>query len=99
MIHSTPYFPSLRPFCAPLGSTKRAVAAAASLQGLANLFGRFFPGLLQPAPYGAGSRVRCFSRVDVFWAFLSQVLTRGSSCRDALVRLHAHKVALNRAPV
>lgn len=98
MAYSTAYFPALRPFCAPLGSAKSATAAAASLRGLDNLFGKFFLGLLEPARRGLGSRVRCFGRVDIFWAFLSQVLTRGSSCRDALVRLHAHKVAQGHAP-
>jgi len=98
MPYSTPYFPALRSFCAPLGSVKRATCAATSLPGLANLFGKFFPGLLEPAAHGAGSRVRAFSRTDIFWAFLSQVLTRGSSCRDALVRLHAHKVAQGLTP-
>ena len=35
------------------------------------------------------SRQRMFSPLVTFWAFLAQVLERGSSCRDALQRLSA----------
>lgn len=93
----TPYFPQWRSFCAPLGShTTRAREATESLGGLAVLFGKFFPGLLVPASRGRGSRRRVFTRVDVFWAFLAQVLVRGASCRWALSRLQAHAVATGR---
>lgn len=94
---STPYFPAWRAFCAPLGAhTARARAATESLGGLAALFGRFFGGLLAPAPTGGGSRCRLFSRVDVFWAFLGQVLVRGGSCRWALTRLQAAAITRGR---
>jgi hypothetical protein len=93
----TPYFPQWRSFCAPLGrQTTRAREATESLGGLAVLFGKFFPGLLVPASRGRGSRRRVFTRVDVFWAFLAQVLVRGASCRWALSRLQAHAVATGR---
>src|SRR5512146_728759 len=93
---STPYFPALRPVCAPLGATARATRAADSLSGLAVMFGQFFGTDLQPARSGAGSRQRLFGRVAVFWAFLAQVLTRGSSCRWALIRLQAEAVVCRR---
>lgn len=93
----TPYFPNWRAFCAPLGAhTARARAAAESPGGLAVLFGGFFAGLLVPARTGNGSRQRVFSRVDIFWAFLGQVLTRGGSCRWALTRLQAEAITLGR---
>jgi hypothetical protein len=94
----TPYFPSLRTRCAPMGSqAKRAGRAAGSLCGLAVLFGRFFNTELVPADRGRGSRQRQFARVDVFWAFLSQVLHRGDSCRSALCRLQADAVSRGRS--
>src|SRR5690242_1693261 len=90
----TPYFPGWRAFCAPLGAhTVRAREAAESIGGLAALFGGFFRGLLVPAPRGRGSRRRVFARVEVFWAFLAQVLMRGASCRWALGRLQAAAIA------
>lgn len=93
----TPYFPSWRAFCAPLGRhTFRAREAADSLGGLAVLFGRYFEGLLVPARKGGGSRRRLFTRVDVFWAFLGQVLLRGASCRWALARLQVEAIARGR---
>lgn len=90
---STPYLPALRRCCAPLGMTVRARSAAQSINGLASLFGRFFGSDLAPARTGRGSRERHFGRVAVFWAFLGQVLTRGSSCRWALERLQAEALA------
>src|SRR5688572_31808179 len=93
----TPYFPSWRAFCAPLGAhTARTREAAESIGGLAVLFGGFFAGLLVPARRGRGSRRRVFTRVEVFWAFLAQVLVRGASCRWALGRLQAEASARGR---
>lgn len=90
MAHSTPYFPSFRPQCAPLGRQIRRVQIATdSLSGLAGLFGVYFAGLLVPAKRGPGSRQRDLPRVAVFWAFLGQVLTRGASCRWAVAGLQA----------
>jgi hypothetical protein len=94
---ATPYFPAWRAFCAPLGRhTVRAREATESLSGLAVLFGRYFDELLLPAKKGGGSRCRLFTRVDVFWAFLGQVLLRGASCRWALTRLQAEAIMRGR---
>jgi hypothetical protein len=93
---STPYLPALRCCCAPLGGTARARSAADSINGLAVLFARFFGPDLAPARTGRGSRERHFGRVAVFWAFLGQVLTRGSSCRWALERLQTEALARGR---
>lgn len=89
----TPYFPALRCVCAPLGVSTRVRRATGSLSGLAALFAGYFGADLARARTGAGSRQRHFGRVAIFWAFLGQVLTRGSSCRWALSRLQAEAVS------
>ena len=53
-------------------------------------FGEFIPQtLLGRSKAGVNSRQRIFSPLVTFWAFLAQVLERGSSCRDALQRISA----------
>ncbi|HVT95895.1 MAG TPA: IS4 family transposase [Acidobacteriaceae bacterium] len=79
-----------------MGVMFRVRAAADSINGLAVLFARFFGSDLCPARTGRGSRERNFGRVAVFWAFLGQVLTRGSSCRWAVERLQAEALARGR---
>jgi hypothetical protein len=97
---NTPYFPQLRAQCAPLGvQLRRAGTATESLAGLAALFTGCFAGLLVPAKTGAGSRQRELPRVAVFWAFLGQVFSRGTSCRWALARLQADAVARGHQPM
>ena len=94
---NTSYFPLWRARCGPMGArTARARQAAESISGLAALFGRYFGGGLLAARRGRGSRRRVFPRVDVFWAFLGQVLVRGASCRWALGRLQAEAIAHGR---
>lgn len=68
--------------------------SAEHLGGLAALGERFIPaGLLAGE---RGSRRRCFPLSVVFWAFLSQVLTRNSSCREAVRRVQAWCAASGR---
>src|SRR5271154_2765834 len=53
-------------------------------------FGEFIPQtLLARSKEKVNSRQRIFSPLVTFWAFLAQVLERGSSCRDALQRVSA----------
>ena len=53
-------------------------------------FGEFIPQtLLARSKEKVNSRQRIFSPLVTFWAFLAQVLERGSSCRDALQRTSA----------
>jgi len=53
-------------------------------------FGGMVPsGALGRSSAGANSRSRLFGPEVSFWAFLAQVLERGSSCRDALRRVAA----------
>jgi len=61
---------------------------ARSLSQFQSAFGDFIPkALLAPNASGTNSRQRFFCPRVTFWAFLAQVLERGSSCRDALRRI------------
>jgi hypothetical protein len=63
---------------------------APSLSQYQAAFGAFIPqALLAPEEQGVNSRSRMFPPLITFWAFLAQVLERGSSCRDALRRITA----------
>ena len=48
--------------------------------------------------YGITYRDRVFDPVTTIWGFLSQVLSDDHSCRDAVSRIIAHRVA-NGIPV
>src|SRR5260370_26226272 len=61
-----------------------------SLNQYMEAFGELIPQtLLARSRDGVNSRQRIFSPLVTFWAFLAQVLERGSSCRDALQRMSA----------
>jgi hypothetical protein len=66
------------------------------LDGLATLVSRFVP----PGVFavGEGGRERIFSPWVTFIAFLGQVLTRGSACREAVRRVQAWRVADRQSP-
>lgn len=68
--------------------------ASGQLGGLSRLAGRFFPSKLLLG--SSKSRNRHFPAAVVFWAFLSQVLTRNASCRAALSGVQAWAAALRR---
>lgn len=54
-----------------------------SLSRLAEIFGPWLPAsLLAPTAKGSNSRRRTYPLNLTFWAFLSQVLSPGSSCRE-----------------
>ena len=87
---STPFFPQFNPAVLPVGRAKIQELATASLDHLAALFqDRIGPDLLAPAPRGPNSRRRIFSTAVTFWAFLSQILSPNSSCREAVRRVAA----------
>ena len=94
MASTTPYLPGFaHQLCG--GPTRshaiRAAARAESLDGLAALVAKFIPAeLFTP---GGGQRKRDFTAWVTFIAFLGQVLTRGSSCREAVRRVQAWCVA------
>jgi hypothetical protein len=74
--------------------SKSLELAAGQLGGLSRLAGRFFaPSLLTGQ---SKSRDRDFPTAVVFWAFLSQVLTRNASCRAALSGVQAWAAALKK---
>jgi hypothetical protein len=61
-----------------------------SINQYTEAFGEFIPqALLGRSKEKVNSRQRIFSPLVTFWAFLAQVLERGSSCRDALQRISA----------
>lgn len=81
---NTPFFPAWRARLAPL---KAAVQRARSqpLPHLHHLFGPWIPQqALARQKRGPGSRRRLFPLELTFWAFLSQVLNPGASCREAV---------------
>jgi hypothetical protein len=94
MSHQTLYLPGFtRRLCgsrATAASTKLQ-AQGASLDGLATLVARFLPAT--SFPMADGQRRRIFSPWVTFIAFLGQVLTRGSTCREAVRRVQAWRIA------
>jgi Transposase DDE domain len=96
MRHSTPFFAAFAPllFGRPprcFDSALRArVLAADSLSELREAFGSMIPdALLGTQNQGAGSRQRLFSPLITFWAFLAQVLSPNSACREAVRKVQA----------
>jgi len=71
----------------PRKAGKALAGAADDLSGLGEVCGRFFPAKLLVT--AKGGRDRMFPVLVTFWAFLSQVLTRNGSCRDAVRRVQA----------
>lgn len=101
--NTTPFFAALAPllFGRPPRSLSAALQAqvtkADSLAQLRALFGSMIPDvLLAPAQDGAGSRERLFSGLITFWAFLSQVLSPNSSCREVVRKVQAFWLLLRR---
>jgi hypothetical protein len=96
MRHSTPFFAAFAPllFGRPprcFDSALRAkVLRADSLSQLREAFGSMIPdALLSRENQGAGSRQRLFSPLITFWAFLAQVLSPNSACREAVRKVQA----------
>ena len=96
MANPTPFFAVLGPllFGKPrltgIEKLLRAEGDGYSLSQYQQAFGEFVPkALLAPSADKVNSRQRLFPQLITFWAFLAQVLERGSSCRDALRRITA----------
>jgi hypothetical protein len=96
MSMQTPFFATFKtllfgkPRLAEIEKLLRGEGRAPSLSHYQQAFGEFIPqALLAPESEGINSRVRLFPPLVTFWAFLAQVLERGSSCRDALRRIIA----------
>jgi hypothetical protein len=81
---TTPFFPAWRPRLNPLKPALQKVRAQ-PLPALQQLFAAALPPeLLAQEASGPHSRERVFTLALTFWAFLSQVLTPGTSCREAV---------------
>ncbi len=71
---------------------QRDLLGSSALDELCSVFGSFLPGdvlKIDESAKGKGtnSREAIFTPTVVFWAFLSQVLSPGSSCRQALTKV------------
>lgn len=75
--------------------TIRQMARPEKLDGLAAMVSKFVPAELFAS---VGQRKRKFTPWVTFIAFFGQVLTRGSSCREAVRRVQAWSVAAKRTP-
>src|SRR5580704_5738640 len=96
MPNSTPFFAAFGPLLfgrAPRCRLQELLGQwpqMPSLNQYMEAFGEFIPQtLLARSKAKVNSRQRIFSPLVTFWAFLAQVLERGSSCRDALQRVSA----------
>jgi len=96
MANPTPFFSAFGPLLfgrrqlSQIEKLLRPDAECHSLSQYQEAFGAWVPqALLAPTTNKANSRVRLFPTLITFWAFLAQVLERGSSCRDALRRIIA----------
>jgi hypothetical protein len=92
MANITPFFEAFGPLLfgrkarLQIGKVKRLE----SLGELYELFGELLPDrLLSMSEKGANSRERLLTPKVTFWAFVSQVLDVGSSCRDVVRKVEA----------
>ncbi len=92
MASSTPFFKAFGPLLfgrVARGAIKK-LARLDSLPELYELFGHLFPErLLASAEEGVNSRERAFTPQVTFWAFVAQVLSPGSPCREMVRRIEA----------
>ena len=89
---STPFFEAFGPLL--FGKAPKSALAEMrrvdSLERLYGLFGDLIPQkLFEPSDKGANSRQRRLPPKVIFWAFVSQVLSPGASCRDAVRKVEA----------
>lgn len=99
MMLRTPFFPDFTKSLFGSAEKKEAESIASHLESLrssglshlSEVIGNFLPleKLFRTSDSGSGSRKRIFSTQVTFWAFLHQVLTRDSSCRDAVRKVQA----------
>ena len=85
MPNQTPFFQAFGPllFGRPARAALERLSKLDSLQELYAIFGDLFPQrLLSPTEKGANSRRRSLPAQVTFWAFVWQVLSPGSSCRE-----------------
>ena len=98
MVQRTPFLPGLSPqlYGRQRRSQRDVLRAQAeqwrqsSLSRLCEIFGPWLPlAMLSPTAKGLNSRRRTYPLPLTFWAFLSQVLSPGSSCREVVRKVQA----------
>jgi Transposase DDE domain len=92
MPNQTPFFQAFGPllFGRPARAALARVSKLDSLQELYGIFGDLFPQrLLNPTKKGTNSRRRSLPAQVTFWAFVWQVLSPGSSCRETVRKVEA----------
>lgn len=92
MPNQTPFFQAFGPllFGRPARSAMARFSKLDSLQELYAIFGDLFPQrLLSPSEKGLNSRRRSLPAQVTFWAFVWQVLSPGSSCRETVRKVEA----------
>ena len=91
---STPFFSALfpllfgRPPCRELKKLQTQALVSDSISELRKALGQFVPDALF-GRHTQGGRDRLFNPLVTFWAFLSQVLSPESACRDAVRKAQA----------
>ena len=92
MANRTPFLSGFGPLLFGRASkfTLKKVQAIRSLESLFEMFGNFVPTrFLSRETKGENSRERELPPRVIFWAFVSQVLDPGSSCREVLRKVEA----------
>ena len=101
---STPFFSALfpllfgRPPCRELKNLQARASGSDSISELRKALGQFVPDALLGRHTQRG-RDRLFTPLVTFWAFLSQVLSPQSACRDAVRKAQAWWSLGRRLPV
>jgi hypothetical protein len=97
---STPFFSALgpllfgRPPCSELKKLQAQAQGTDSISELRKALGQFVPDALF-GQHQRGARQRLFTPLVTFWAFLSQVLSPESACRDAVRKAQVSNAKLN----
>lgn len=92
MSNSTPFFKAFGPllFGRPARRALQKIGRINSLQELYEVFGHLLPDrLLAATDAGTNSRDRLFSTQVTFWAFVAQILSPGTACREIVRRVEA----------
>ena len=101
---STPFFSALfpllfgRPPCRELKKLQALASGTDSISELRKALGQFVPDALLGRHTQCG-RDRLFSPLVTFWAFLAQVLSPQSACRDAVRKAQAWWSLGRRSPI
>jgi len=107
MFNPTPFLPGLSSHL--FGRQRRSQLDAlrtqseqwrqSSLSRLCEIFGPWLPAaVLAPTAKGINSRQRTYPLPLTFWAFLSQVLSPGSSCREVVRKVQAWYAPQDQTP-